>query len=581
MPVPYELHVPQPGHVALIGRDPGEQEEAYRYDEAAQHAWPSGRPFVGPAGVELERVLSALGLRRQDVNILNTVGERPPGNEFKAHDARTVEAGVAHLRETLQRLRPSLIITLGNEAAHTLVPDWPTSGRGIFGAKGIEERRGYFWDSPYGPVLTTLHPAGVLRKVVPGAFLLENDFKRARQWLRGKLPRDVPPPPSPLTMAVAAQLRQAPFLAWDVETKWAMDALLCSGFCGPDLVPYVGTMPRDWDAIRMLLTAPVRKVGHNGMFDLAVMRKAYQLQVRGYTDDTQHLWWALEPELAGQDETGEDAQAASGRMTRKALAFLATIYKFNIPWWKVYPPAEDPDHLEKMRVLNAVDVWMTSQLATTMLAEIRTEKVEAQYQRSIALIPFAVDVHLRGMRVDDAVRRERIVALAQRQERLEAVAHAEGLRVIEEKRLQHFAQRKQCDCCGGGRVSAKFCWRCGGLPRKPEKKVDYLPALATSLGLPVVSLETADALKASKVRQLQMLLPSCVRCGGTGKLESYVFNPFSGQQLRYLLYEGLSVPKSYQKGKEILDEAALKKVLRWCVQEAVPYTHANGRRLRA
>lgn len=576
-PVPYELSQPRPGHVAIVGRDPGEQEVEYRFDEATSKAWPHGRPFVGMAGQELERVLSELGLRRQDVNILNVCGHRPAGNEFKAHDPRHVDEGLAQLFSTLQQLKPSLIITLGNEAAYALIPDWPTSGRGIFGAKGIEERRGYFWETPYGWVLSTLHPSGVLRKVVPGKFLLENDFRRARKWLRGQLPREVPPLPQPLTQKSVIYLKSQSLISWDVETKWGMDALLCVGFCGANLIPYVGTMPRDWNLIRQLLVSPVHKVGHNGMFDLAVLRKDYSLEVRGYSDDTQNLWWALTPELAGQDKTGEDSQAAGGRMTRKALAFLATVYAFNISWWKVYPPADDPQHLEKMRILNAVDVWVTYLLAIAMQDEIKVDGVEAQYRRSVDLIPFSVDIHLRGMRVDDELRKSRILALQTRQDSLALLAHDEGLKLIEEKQLDYFADLKQCDCCGGGKTACKGCWRCAGLAEKPEVKLDYLGYWLKSQGLEKGSEETDKAFKKTKLKDLKALLPPCAKCGATGKLKSYVFNPFSGQQLRYLLYEGLSVPKSYQRGKEILDEAALKKVLRWCAQESVPYTHAKGR----
>lgn len=470
-PVPAELNQLKPGRVALVGRDPGEREIEYRVDEETGVLYPDGRPFVGPAGQELERVLSELGLRRQDVNILNVVGRRPPDNDFKRHDPDDVWTGVQELDRLLKQLKPSLVIALGNEASFATIPDWPTAGRGIFGAKGIEERRGYFWESPYGWVLSTLHPAGVLRKVVPGAFLLENDFKRARKWLRGQLPRETFPEPRRLTEFAAMKLQNEKLLAWDVETKWGMDALLCSGFCGADLIPYVGVMPRDWKAIQTLLRSPVRKVGHNGMFDLAVMRKLYDLGVRGYTDDTQHLWWALEPELAGQDETGEGYEESAHRMTRKALAFLATVYGFNVPFWKFYPPPDDPDHLEKMVCLNAADVWMTRQLATTMLTEIKQEKVEAQYRRSMDLVPFAVDVHLRGMRVDDALRQERIAALGEREERLKGESHRAALAYIEKKQVAYFEESRRCDCCGGGRSAREGAGGAAWAPlRSPRRR---------------------------------------------------------------------------------------------------------------
>ena len=52
--------------IMLIGEGPGEQEDL------------SGRPFVGPAGQLLDRMLAAVGLERGEVYIANVVKCRPP-----------------------------------------------------------------------------------------------------------------------------------------------------------------------------------------------------------------------------------------------------------------------------------------------------------------------------------------------------------------------------------------------------------------------------------------------------------------------------------------------------------------------
>lgn len=555
-PVPAEINHPHPGGVLLIGRDPGEQEVDYRRDEQAEKDYPDGRPFVGPAGQELDRVLSFLGLRRQEVNITNLVPFRPPENLFKAHSEEAVNAGLEALQSLAAKLKPSLIISLGNEASWGILGGlWPTAGRGAFGAKGIEERRGYFWDSPFGTVLTTLHPSGVLHKPIPGKYLLEHDFKRARKWLEGKLPRDEIPQPRRLTMEAAMKLSKHSLLGWDIETKWGMNALAMSGFCGDDLMPYIGMYPKDQDAIWYLLKNQVTKCGHNGVFDLSMMKLVYNLDVQGYRHDSQHMWWALEPELAGQDDL-EESQGRT-RMTRKALAFLATIYDFNIPWWKDYPSkgpwgeaANDPDHDEKLRKVNTGDIWLTRQLASCMLPEIEREKVGEQYTRSIEMIPFTVRTHLRGIRVNKELVEERVETLDTRAKMLKSQSAEVALKYIEEKKLSYFEDTSKCTCCGGGKVQAQHCLRCAqifvcGLPKKITK------AYAETFGF-----KTIKAFKES--------WPQCEECKGTGKIKSYHFNPMSEQQMKYLLFEALGVPKSYHKKKVILDEAALKKLLRWC-----------------
>src|SRR6185503_2106801 len=54
--------------LVFVGEGPGEQEDL------------QGRPFVGKAGQLLDKMIEAMGLKREDVMILNVVKCRPPGN---------------------------------------------------------------------------------------------------------------------------------------------------------------------------------------------------------------------------------------------------------------------------------------------------------------------------------------------------------------------------------------------------------------------------------------------------------------------------------------------------------------------
>ena len=58
--------------VMLVGEAPGAREDA------------AGRPFVGPAGWLLDRLLGEAGLAREDVYITNVLKHRPPGNRAPA-----------------------------------------------------------------------------------------------------------------------------------------------------------------------------------------------------------------------------------------------------------------------------------------------------------------------------------------------------------------------------------------------------------------------------------------------------------------------------------------------------------------
>ena len=141
-----------------------------------------GRPFVGPAGQLLDACLQEAGIDRSEINIANIVGVQPRANEFKAHSEETIAFGRILLMRTVKELQPSLIVTFGNEAAHTFVEGWPTrGGHGVKYATGIEARRGYFWIWEGVKVLTTVHPSFALRSWTPWRILLKYDLERARE----------------------------------------------------------------------------------------------------------------------------------------------------------------------------------------------------------------------------------------------------------------------------------------------------------------------------------------------------------------------------------------------------------------
>ena len=60
--------------IVFIGEGPGADEDA------------TGRPFVGRAGQLLDKIIQAIGLKREDVYISNVVKCRPPGNRTPERD---------------------------------------------------------------------------------------------------------------------------------------------------------------------------------------------------------------------------------------------------------------------------------------------------------------------------------------------------------------------------------------------------------------------------------------------------------------------------------------------------------------
>jgi DNA polymerase len=125
--------------LVFIGEAPGRDEDM------------KGEPFVGRAGQLLDRMLTGIGLGREQVYIMNTIKCRPPNNR----DPRPEEVQACNLwfEQQLDMLAPKLICLLGRVAAQTVLQTDATLG----------SLRGRWHDYNGIPVWVTYHPAYLLR----------------------------------------------------------------------------------------------------------------------------------------------------------------------------------------------------------------------------------------------------------------------------------------------------------------------------------------------------------------------------------------------------------------------------------
>ena len=123
----------------FVGEAPGEDEDL------------QGFPFVGKAGQLLTKMIEAMGLKREDVYIANTVKCRPPNNRNPEPDE--LESCEPFLKGQLAAVRPEVIVTLGKFAAQSLLRD----------ATPITRLRGQWRQYEGIPVMPTFHPAYLLR----------------------------------------------------------------------------------------------------------------------------------------------------------------------------------------------------------------------------------------------------------------------------------------------------------------------------------------------------------------------------------------------------------------------------------
>ena len=134
--------------LVFVGEGPG-------FDEDRQ-----GRPFVGRAGKLLDKMIGAIGLRREDVYICNVVKCRPPEN--RTPEAEEAEACSPFLLRQIAVLRPRVVCALGACASQTLLGT----------SNAISKLRGkvHLWRGM--PLVCTYHPA----------YLLRNPAQKAQTW---------------------------------------------------------------------------------------------------------------------------------------------------------------------------------------------------------------------------------------------------------------------------------------------------------------------------------------------------------------------------------------------------------------
>ena len=130
--------------IMVVGEGPGQKEDEL------------GKPFVGDAGLLLNKMLNAININREDIYITNVVNYRPPNNR-KPEPAEIIRYS-EYLRKHISIINPKILILMGSTAMESL-----------FGAKiKISKERGNWKDVIIGDktflTMITFHPAYLLRQ---------------------------------------------------------------------------------------------------------------------------------------------------------------------------------------------------------------------------------------------------------------------------------------------------------------------------------------------------------------------------------------------------------------------------------
>lgn len=133
--------------VMFVGEVPGNDEDL------------AGRPFVGPAGKFLDKVLDEVGIDRDEVYVTNVVKHfkwEPAGKRriHKKPSGREIAACRPWLQAELEVVQPTVLVCLGATAAQALL------GKDF----RVSQQRGQLIPSPLAEfVMATVHPSSILR----------------------------------------------------------------------------------------------------------------------------------------------------------------------------------------------------------------------------------------------------------------------------------------------------------------------------------------------------------------------------------------------------------------------------------
>ncbi|MBT8042811.1 MAG: uracil-DNA glycosylase, partial [Pontiella sp.] len=125
--------------ILFVGEGPGADEDA------------QGRPFVGRAGKLLDKMIVAMGYRREQVFIANVVKCRPPDNRKPVREE--MDLCLPYLRHQIALIRPRVIVGLGGTAMEGLL------GNPV----GITRMRGVWQEYAGIKLMPTYHPSYLLR----------------------------------------------------------------------------------------------------------------------------------------------------------------------------------------------------------------------------------------------------------------------------------------------------------------------------------------------------------------------------------------------------------------------------------
>jgi uracil-DNA glycosylase family 4 len=146
--------------IMIVGEGPGEKEDLL------------GKPFVGEAGMLLNKMLNAIKIKRENIYITNVVNYRPPNN--RKPEFSEIKRYSVFLREHISIINPKILILMGSTAMEALL------GQKLKISKERGKWKEIIINQKTFQTILTFHPAYLLRQPDQKKFSWE-DLKSLRK----------------------------------------------------------------------------------------------------------------------------------------------------------------------------------------------------------------------------------------------------------------------------------------------------------------------------------------------------------------------------------------------------------------
>jgi uracil-DNA glycosylase family 4 len=403
--------------IAFVGEQPAHYEVKY------------GKPFMGPAGRNLDECLQNSRIPRSRCYLTNVIKDVEFDLEryFKlttktAYISTLGEKYLEILRDELRETKANVIVALGNTALFALCS-----------RVGINAWRGSVIESTLLPgrkIIPTLHPAVYTDEKVfanPAAYLAKYlitiDLKKA--WKESEYPEIkltprhlVIEPSFYQAMSWLEECKQAASngatIYWDIELTPKTQELSCISFATSPTdvvcIPFVNaegdyyTAEQEYEIMlsieELLSNEDYQKGGQNVVFDSHFLLRKYGIRTRNIVADTMVAQHILYPDFGGKTYRGKSLEFITSMWTdvpyykRDGKLWLTGVGEFRNGW-----------------NYNCLDSIACADSFPKQLEELEERGNQEAYERQLRLIPSLTYMMEKGIRIDtDGMRRAAIQA---------------------------------------------------------------------------------------------------------------------------------------------------------------------------